>query len=149
MTRHMPSARVSVVWFAAAMLAMLMLAPAAAGNPHFVYVNVDRVGDTLEVSAKEAGLGNETQVVWEVSALAECVNRGGNKPTADNKDAVSVSVTVPVQNGRAERSADDPIVLDGAAQIDPKCSPPMRMVYSDVTVTDVTHGVVYEVAGTF
>jgi hypothetical protein len=125
---------------------MAFAAPAFAGNPHFVgEPTVVRDGDVLVVDGKIAGLGNETQVNVEVSAFAECVNPGSNLPSADNKDEVSVDDVFPVQNGKA----DFHLELDGAAQINPSCQPPMTVVYSDVVVTDLTHGLTFEVDGTF
>ena len=124
-----------------ALVALVVVAmfatPASAGNPHFAgRTTADRVGDTLEVEGKVAGLGNEEQIFVEVSALAECVNPGGNRPSADNKDEVSVSGEFPVQNGKANFS----LVLDGAAQIQPSCDPPMTIEYSGVRIDVDTDG---------
>jgi hypothetical protein len=113
-------------------LVLAMSAPVLAGSPHFVGKDpkVTRVGDTLVVSGKVAGLGNEDQIFVEVTALAECVNPGNNKPNADNKDEVSAGDNFPVQNGKANFTVD----LDGGEQISPDCSPPMTIEYSDVLV---------------
>lgn len=124
---------------------MMVGGSAFAGNPHFVRVDVEREGDVLILDGKEAGLGNEDQVEIQFSALAECVNRGGNKPKADNKDEVSVTGTFPVQNGKANFHLE----LDGAAQISPSCSPPMTIEYSDIIVRDLTHDLTHEVEGSF
>lgn len=134
-----------------AVLLIFVLAPKAfAGNPHFVGAPTVTVDDgVLAVDGKVAGLGNEEQIHVTVDALAECQNRGGNKPAADNKDEVSVAGDFPVQNGKALFDLE----LDGAAQIDPPCEPPMTVVYSDVTVTvdvgDADAVLVYEAAGLF
>ncbi|HEX6256193.1 MAG TPA: hypothetical protein VFZ70_10335 [Euzebyales bacterium] len=116
---------------------LAMSVPALAGNPHFVgQPQVDNVDGVLTVSGKVAGLGNEEQIFVEVTALAECVNPGGKKPSAENKDEVSISGTFPVQNGKA----DFLLELDGAAQITPSCEPPMTIEYSDVFIGVDTNG---------
>jgi hypothetical protein len=130
-----------------ALTASLLLAlalPASAGNPHFVEASATRVGDSLVVSGKEVGLGDEDQVRIVVSATAACINPGKKKPSAENKSDVSTGVDVPVQNGKAE--FEIPL---GTGDIDPDCSPPMTIEFSDVTITDVTNGVTTQIPGTF
>ena len=65
--------------------------PAFAGSPHFVSntVSATRDGNTLTVSGKEAGLGDEDQVHIVVSATAQCINPGDKHPRAANKQSVS------------------------------------------------------------
>ena len=106
-----------------------------AGSPHFVSVTATRTDNSLTVQGKEAGLGNETQVHIEVTATAECVNGGGKHPKAVNKESVSAAGDFPVQNGKANFS------LTLTATFQPDCSPPMTVRFSNVTVTDTTHGV--------
>jgi len=119
-----------------ASMAMAVTAPSVlAGNPHFISVTATRSGDSLTVSGKEAGLGNETQVHIEVTATAECINNGGKHPKAVNKESVSAEGDFPVQNGKAE------FELTLTASFQPDCSPPMTVRFSDVTVTDTTHGI--------
>jgi hypothetical protein len=57
-----------------------------AGSPHFVSntVTATRTDDSLIVSGKEAGLGDEAQVHIVVTATAECINGGGKHPKAVN-----------------------------------------------------------------
>ena len=71
--------------------AVALVGPAAqAGSAHFVGdADITRVGDTLVVSGKVAGLGNEAQIHVTITALAECINPGSNKPKAANKESVS------------------------------------------------------------
>lgn len=111
--------------------------PAWAGSPHFIgnafSVTID--GNTLTVSGKEAGLGNEEQVHIVLSATAACVNPGGNKPQAANKQTVSAAGDFPVQNGQTE------FTLTVTATFQPSCSPPMSVVFSNITVTDTTSGI--------
>lgn len=116
--------------------------PAIAGSPHFVSVTATRTGDSLLVSGKEAGLGNETQVHIEVTATAECINGGGKHPKAVNKESVAAAGDFPVQNGKAEFS------LTLTASFQPSCSPPMTVRFSDVVVSDSEHGISQKL-GTF
>ena len=131
--------------FVAAAAAMLFFAPTAlAGSPHFVGTpTVDRSGNSLTVQGKEAGLGNETQVNIQVSAQAACLNKGDNFPQAANKQTFTAEGTFPVQNGKADFS------LTLTATFQPKCSPPMRVVFGDVTVQDAEHGVSVTLPGPF
>lgn len=130
---------------AAAIAAMLLFAPTAlAGSPHFVGTpTVDRDGSSLIVSGKIAGLGNETQVHVEVSAEAACLNPGGNFPDADNKETFTAAGDFPVQNGKAL------FELTLTATFQPKCSPPMTVVFGDVTITDAEHGLSITLPGPF
>src|SRR5712691_293840 len=79
---------------------------AIAGSAHFVSntVTVTRTDNSLTVSGKEAGLGDEAQVHIVVSATAECINPGDHHPKAANKQSVSGATDAPVQNGQANFS---------------------------------------------
>ncbi|HEY5985591.1 MAG TPA: hypothetical protein VIV12_04295 [Streptosporangiaceae bacterium] len=125
--------------------AVLPSAPAWAGSPHFVdgTVTVSRAGDTLTVSGKEAGLGDESQIHIVATAEAACLNPGQNFPQAANKETLGAGADVPVQNGKAYFS------LDLTAVFQPPCVPPMSAVFGDVTVTDATNGVTATVPGVF
>jgi len=74
---------------------------AFAGSPHFVdsTVSASQDGNSLTVSGKEAGLGDEAQVHIVVTATAECINPGDNHPKAGNKETVSAAGDFPVQHG--------------------------------------------------
>jgi hypothetical protein len=120
--------------------AAALAAPAAqAGSPHFIKsaFSLSSAGNTLTVSGKEAGLGDEAQIHVELTATAECVNPGGNHPKATNKTSVSAAGDFPVQNGKAE------FTLTATATFQPECSPPMTVRFSNVTVTDTTNGLTY------
>jgi hypothetical protein len=126
------------------LLGVLALATAAvavpvawAGSPHFVSntVTATRTDNSLIVSGKEAGLGDEAQVHIVVTATAVCINGGGNHPKAVNKESVSAEGTFPVQNGKANFS------LTLTATFSPPCSPPMTVEFRNVTVTDTTNGI--------
>jgi hypothetical protein len=124
----------------------LIAVPAAwAGSPHFVSNTLEatRTGNTLTVSGKEAGLGDEEQVNIEVNATAVCINKGEHHPKAENKESVSSAGEFPVQNGKANFS------LSVTATFQPSCSPPMTVAFTNVTVTDLTNGISANLTGTF
>jgi hypothetical protein len=126
--------------------AVLVVAPSAmAGSPHFVSntVTAERSGNTLTVSGKEAGLGDEAQVHIVVNATALCINGGGKHPKAVNKASVSAAGDFPVQNGKANFS------LSITPTFQPACTPPMTVAFTDVTVTDTTNGITQRLPGTF
>jgi hypothetical protein len=110
---------------------------ALAGSPHFVddQLTATRTADTLTVSGKEAGLGDEAQVHVVLTATASCINPGDNHPQAANKESLSAAGDFPVQSGHAEFS------LTVTAVFQPSCSPPMTVFFSDIVVTDETNGI--------
>ncbi len=121
-----------------ALVVALVVVPVAwAGSPHFINnaTSVTTSGNTLTVTGKEAGLGDEAQVHIVLTATAECVNGGGNHPKASNKTSVSAAGDFPVQNGKAE------FALTATATFQPECAPPMTVRFSDVTVTDTTNNI--------
>src|SRR5262245_18979038 len=106
-----------------------------AGSPHFVGdVLLVMSGDTLTVSGKEAGLGNEDQIDITITADALCINGGGKHPHAVNKESVAAAGTFPVQNGRANFS-----LVAVAGPFQPPCDPPLTIGFDNVTVCDVTN----------
>jgi hypothetical protein len=113
----------------AAVAALTFAVVAQAGNPHFVgSPTASLSGNTLTVTGKVAGLGNEPFIRVVVSADAQCVNPGSKKPAADNKEAFSAGGNFPVQNGKADFS------VNLTATLQPNCSGPMTIEYSNVTV---------------
>jgi hypothetical protein len=128
-------------------IALLMVAaasPALAGSPHFVgQISITRTDNSLTVSGKIAGLGNEDQVEVQITVDAACINPGGQPPQAENKESFSAAGTFPVQNGKAE------FTLTVTATFQPNCSPPMTVAFSDLVVTDVTHGLTRSFPGPF
>jgi hypothetical protein len=129
-----------VIFIAMAVLATLVLTlPTAwAGEPHFVGQGCTLVsvsGTCVTVSAKEAGLGDEAQINVELTAEAQCINPGEKHPKAANKADVAADADVPVQNGQSTYT------LTGCAVFQPDCSPPMTVVFSDITITDNTNGI--------
>ncbi len=107
---------------------------ALAGNAHFVGTpTFTTSGNTITVSAKEAGLGDEAQIVAVLSGTASCINGGGNHPKAVNKASFTSSSTVPVQNGKADYT------ITATATFSPECSPPMTVQFTSATLTDTTN----------
>jgi hypothetical protein len=106
----------------------------AAGSPHFVGdCTKTQDGNTLTVTCKEAGLGDEDQINVTISATALCINNGGKHPRAVNKADLSQTTNEPVQNGKADYTETL------TATFQPDCSPPMEVQFSNVTVTDNTN----------
>ena len=120
-----------ILWILVIVVGLPMLA--WAGSPHMTTCSQTISGTTISVDGKEAGLGDETQVHLVLSATAQCINPGGNHPQAGNKTSVSAEGSFPVQNGRALFD------LTATATFQPACSPPMDVVFTDVTVCDVDH----------
>ena len=136
--------RFLVIILAAIAASVFFIPTASAGSPHFVGTpTVTRSGNSLTVDGKEAGLGNELQIQVAISVMAACLNKGDNFLNAANKESFTASDTFPVQNGKADFS------LTVTATFQPKCSPPMRVVFGDVTVTDLTNGFSVVLPGTF
>ena len=137
--------RLLVVATLALVTAAIAVPVALAGSPHFINnaFSITRADDSLTVSGKEAGLGDEAQVHVVVSATALCINPGGKHPKAANKESVSAEGDFPVQNGKAEFS------LTLTATFQPDCSPPMTVAFTDVTVTDETNNISRSFPGTF
>jgi len=121
----------------------LSVLPALAGNPHFVTLSATRSGNTLIITGKEAGLGDEQQVNIQVNASASCINPGSNHPKAENKESVSAAGMFPVQNGKAD------FTLTLTATFQPECAPPMTVVFTDVVAGDLTNSLSVSLAGTF
>jgi hypothetical protein len=126
--------RVIKIVLAGLVIFSVMAIPATAGSPHFVGAcTFTQSGNTVTVSCKEAGLGDEAQINVELTATALCINNGGHNPKAVNKTGVAAAATVPVQNGQAKYT------LSGTATFKPDCSPPMTVQFTDITVTDTTN----------
>jgi hypothetical protein len=118
---------------------------ALAGSPHFVddHLSATQAGDSLTVTGKEAGLGDETQIHVTATAQAACLNPGGNFPQAANKETFTAAGDFPVMNGKAYFS------LTLTATFQPSCSPPMSVVWGPVTVADTTNGLLVTIPGPF
>jgi hypothetical protein len=114
----------------AAAAGMTAAAAVAVSNAHFVGTpTATRTDNSITVSGKVAGLGDVDVITVTVSADAQCVNPGSNKPKAANKQSFSASGDQPVQNGKANFSQTL------TATFQPDCTPPMTVVFSNVVVT--------------
>jgi hypothetical protein len=123
-------------------LSALIVPAVSAASPHFVGTpTATRDGDTLTVSFKLAGLGNQDQTIT-LTADVSCVNPGNNEPQAENKGDVIAEGVFSPKNGQVTGS------LSGTGTTDPSCSPPMRLAYSNVVLTDTTAGISYAFPGT-
>jgi hypothetical protein len=119
----------------------LTVPAAQAGSPHFVGTPVVTTsGDTITVTAKEAGLGDEPQIHVALSGTAECVNGGGHNPQAANKTSFTQGTDVPVQNGQATYT------ITATAAFSPACNPPMTVVFTSAVLQDVTNGLTVALA---
>ncbi len=139
----MRKARLTVIVLAIAALSAVAVPAALAVSPHFVGTpTATRDGDVLTVSFKVAGLGNNQSVGYTLTADAQCFNRGGNAPQAENKGAVLASGTL-----TSDKNGNVVAVISGSAQTDPVCNPPMELRYTNVTLT--VDGLTYTFPGTF
>jgi hypothetical protein len=124
--------RPSILAAALAVSALLLMASAAlaVSNAHFVGTpTASRSDNTLTISGKVAGLGDVDVITVTISGDALCINPGSNHPKATNKAALAGGANVPVQNGKANFS------VPATATFQPSCSPPMTVVFQNVTVT--------------
>jgi hypothetical protein len=102
----------------------------AVSNAHFVGTpTATRTDNTLIISGKVAGLGNVEEITVAITGDALCINPGTKHPKAANKADVAGGANVPVQNGKANFS------VPATATFQPDCSPPMTVVFQNVTVT--------------
>lgn len=123
--------RISKIFLIVAVATLTLVGSAlAVSNAHFVGTpTLSRSGNTLTVSGKVAGLGDVEVITVTVSADAQCVNPGSNRPKAANKQSFSAAGDIPVQNGKALFSQSL------TATFQPDCTPPMTVQFSNVVVT--------------
>lgn len=144
------------ILFIAAMPMMLagfvMAAPAAlAVSPHFISGSGTLNSDgSLTVKFKEAGLGTNQLINYELTADATatyvCVNRGGANPSASNKTTVSgpVSASGTFSSGKNGNVTASLTVSPPPSDI--TCPPGQALelasvTYTNVVLTDTTNGV--------
>ena len=127
--------RLLVLVMAGFFLSFIAVPAANAGSAHFIgnAFTISPSADTLSVSGKEAGLGDEAQIHVVLSATALCINGGNNHPKAVNKTSVNAAGDFPVQNGKAE------FTLSVTAVFQPPCSPPMTVQFTSLVLTDTTN----------
>jgi hypothetical protein len=119
-----------IVLVVVALLLAMVAAVSAVSNAHFVGTpTLSSSGNTATASGKVAGLGNVDVITVTVSGDAACINPGSKHPKAANKESFSSSEDVPVQNGKATFNSQL------TATFQPDCSPPMTVVWSNLSVT--------------
>jgi hypothetical protein len=126
-------------------------------NPHFIgraIATLLQNGD-LQVSWKEAGLGNNQNIDYELSADAtatfDCVNNGGQCPNAANKTTVSgpVSATGTFNSGQNGQITGS-LTASAPGAGDFTCPSGQTLTlsvvsYSNITLEDVTNGILADV----
>src|SRR5215208_3103565 len=138
-----------------AVLSMLLVAFAAsaalAQNEHFVRASGSLNNNgSLTVSFKEAGLGTNQLINYELTANATatyvCVNRGGANPSAQNKTTVSgpVSATGTFSSGKNGQVTEELTAQPPPSDI--SCPPGQSLelasvIYTDIVLTDLTNNV--------
>jgi hypothetical protein len=120
--RHATVARVAICIMASITMVSITTGVALAQSPHYVKgPDATLNGSDAVVSWKEAGLGSITpaQVTYTAdadgTATYACINRGGNHPSASNKQEV---------NGPVESSGTFPIGKNGTITGSLSISPP-------------------------
>lgn len=142
----------------AAVLAVGLFAQAAfAANPHFVRASASRQGNSLVVSFKEAGLGNNQTVTIEASAsftrTDSCVNKGGKVPS-DPKKTVTQGTTSKSGEFTSDKNGNITGSLTLTTSTTLQCPPGQKatlisLSFSNVKVTDLTNGVSRSISGSF
>lgn len=129
----------------AAATALLLFAPALvfADSPHFISASSGLSGSSLTCTFKEAGLGNlgfsniKETCSAQATAVYECVNGGGNHPSAANKETVSGPVSggglFPIRNGQTTGTIT--VAPPGPGSF--SCPNGQTLVLASVTYTNV------------
>jgi hypothetical protein len=139
-------------------LTLFAAVPIRADSPHFIRAtaSLDRVGD-LVVAWKEAGLGANQAITYTASANAsatyQCVNHGGQCPSASNKQDVAgpVSSTGTFSSGKNGQITASLVVEPPATTL---VCPGNQIValaqvaYSDIALSDDTTPITAAVAPT-
>jgi hypothetical protein len=141
-----------------AALAVGLFAQAAfAANPHFVRASASRQGNSLVVSFKEAGLGNNQSVTIQASAdfsrTDSCVNKGGHVPS-DPKKTVTQGTVSKSGSFTSDKNGNITGSLTLTTSTTLQCPPGqratlIRLSFSNVRVADLTNGVSRSISGTF
>jgi hypothetical protein len=126
---------------AVAVTAIAGVASADNASFHFANASIDPEGDLL-VSFKETGLGNSVsqvgmEVLADVKLTCQCVNRGGQCPSASNKSTISAEVdqqgNFPVRHGQTTGTIE--VFRPDCGQTTPSCTPPMKLEPQTVSWT--------------
>lgn len=154
-----------MVLFGAALLSLGVAESslAASGNGHFIKnaTSASLSGANLVTTFKEAGLAAGSVETITSSATAtttyECVNGGGNNPSASNKTTTMSPVS---QSGQFTADKNGNVVGSQtlspptAQQLGFSCPPGqtvtfVSVTYSNVSITDATSGASITLPGTF
>jgi len=138
----------------------LTVAVALADSPHFVSASAKISGANLVVSFKEAGLGTNQLISYEAdgnaTAIYVCVNKGGANPSASNKTTVQgpVSATGSFSSGKNGNVTASLTLTPPPPPATFSCpkgqhQETAEVTYTDVSITDTTHGITEPIPGTF
>jgi hypothetical protein len=143
--------RIAGVLAATAAALAVGIGPALATSPHFISTSASGVNNngSLTVNWKEAGLGNNQNITYVLSANSSaeyaCINHGGNHPQASNKETVSgpVSATGTFSSGK-NGSINGSLTVNPPSPGSFTCPGNQVLVlamvsYSNVTLTDQTN----------
>jgi hypothetical protein len=143
--------KIGIIAVLALMALAIVAVPALAQNEHFIRASgtLNNNG-TLTVAFKEAGLGTNQLINYELTADATatyvCVNRGGANPSAQNKTTVAgpVIATGTFSSGKNGQVTESLTVSPPPSDI--SCPPGQSLElasvsYTNVVLTDTTNDV--------
>jgi hypothetical protein len=143
--------KIGIIAVLSLMALAIVAVPALAQNEHFIRASgtLNNNG-TLTVAFKEAGLGTNQLINYELTADATatyvCVNRGGANPSAQNKTTVAgpVIATGTFSSGKNGQVTESLTVSPPPSDI--SCPPGQSLElasvsYTNVVLTDTTNDV--------
>jgi hypothetical protein len=151
--------RMLLLFVAAFATAALAVPAALAVSPHFISASATlNANGTLTASFKEAGLGTNQLISYELTADATatyvCVNKGGANPSAQNKTTVAgpVSATGTFSSGKNGNVSASLTVSPPPSDISCPKGQTLQLAsvsYTNVAITDTTNDVTEPIPGTF
>jgi hypothetical protein len=151
--------RMLLLFVAAFATAALAVPAALAVSPHFINASATlNANGTLTASFKEAGLGTNQLINYELTADATatyvCVNKGGANPSAQNKTTVAgpVSATGTFSSGKNGNVSASLTVSPPPSDISCPSGQTLQLAsvsYTNVAITDTTNDVTEPIPGTF
>jgi hypothetical protein len=143
-----------LVFFAAVIATAALAVPAAlAVNAHFISATGTlNANGSATVNFKEAGLGTNQNINYELTADATltvvCVNKGGANPSASNKTTVSgpVSATGTFNSGKngnvtASLTLNPPPLPSDFSCPKGQTLQTASVAYTNIVLTDLTNGI--------
>jgi hypothetical protein len=128
-------------------------------SPHFISASATlNANGTLTASFKEAGLGTNQLISYELTADATatyvCVNKGGANPSAQNKTTVAgpVSATGTFSSGKNGNVTASLTVSPPPSDISCPKGQTLELAsvsYTNVAISDTTNDVIEPISGTF